>query len=60
MVRNQTFEPPRIIQNLGIELSCDILSVSLVNDLTVRSTGQEVQEYDFSKGNTQSFNYEWK
>jgi len=59
-MKMKPFETPGIVQKLGIELESGILSNSLVNDLTVRSTGQKVEEYDFSKGNEKNFNFEWK
>jgi len=54
------FIPPQVLQHLEVETERPILSVSLVNDLTVRSTGQEVQEYNFNTENTEGFNYNWE
>jgi len=59
-MKRQNFEPPRIIKHLEYELENPVLSESLVNDLTVRSTGQKVEEYDFSKDNEQGFNFDWE
>jgi len=61
-MKRQNFEPPRIIKHLGYELENPVLSQSLVNDLTVKSTGQEVEDYEFSNSerNKDGFNFEWR
>ena len=57
---NKKFEAPRVIRLLDIELRDEVLQASLTNNLNVRSTGQEVPEYDFSTDNKEDFNFEWK
>jgi len=54
------FIQPQVIQHLEVQSERPILSVSLVNDLTVRSTGQEVQEYNFGENNEKNFNFTWE
>lgn len=49
---------PRIIQVTKVCLEQDFLEGSL-DKLTVESTGQEVETYDYNSSTTQ-FNHEWE
>lgn len=49
---------PRMVQQVEVRLECAFLNPSVVDNLTVESTGQEVVGvYDY--GTTTTFNHEW-
>ena len=50
---------PRIIQVTKVCLERDFLQGSVVDKLTVESTGQEVETFDYASPTTQ-FNHEWE
>ena len=50
---------PAILQEGRLELEAPILENSVVDNLTVRTTGQEVKKWDFSAENN-PFNHEWE
>ena len=50
---------PRIIQVTKVCLERDFLQGFVVDKLTVESTGQEVETYDYNSSTTQ-FNHEWE
>ena len=43
---------------LGFVSECNLLEGSVVSNMTLQSTGQEVKDYDFSQDT--SFNTEWE
>lgn len=57
MSKMNTYQTPRVLQDLPLELESEILAGSVSEKTTVKSTGQEVEEYDFS---TTSFNQDWE
>ena len=53
---NTTFITPAILQALSFREETPILAGSVVDQTTVSTTGQEVQDYDWSDS---SFNHNW-
>ena len=55
----KSYERPEVIREVRTETECAFLLGSVVDNLApVESTGQMVQEYDFSA--EQSFNHNWE
>ena len=52
-----TYEAPAILREVDLQVEGEILTGSVVDTTTVVSTGQEVEEYDFSQSD---FNHDWK
>ena len=48
---------PAILREVNLQVEGEILTGSVVDTTTVVSTGQEVEEYDFSQSD---FNHDWK
>lgn len=48
MKRKKQFVTPRVVQEVSIQLEKDLLGGSVQNELTLRSMGIEVENYDFS------------
>ena len=48
MNKKQTYQTPRVLQEVDVLLERDFLNGSVVDDMTVVSTGQEVEEINFS------------
>ena len=59
MKRKIKFETPTVLQAVDLSLEGGLLAGSVVDNMAVRSMGQDVTEYDFSEGNTEGFNFEW-
>ena len=59
MKRKQKFETPAVLQAVDLSLEGRLLQNSVVDNLTVRTTGQEVKKWDFSAENN-PFNHEWE
>ena len=57
MKQKKQFTRPAILQELSLLPDSPILAGSVVDNTTIVSTGQEVQEHDFSGGD---FNHEWE
>ncbi len=57
MRKKQQFVRPAVLQETILLSESPILAGSLVDNTTIVSTGQEVENYDFS-GDT--FNHEWE
>jgi len=58
MKRKQKFETPAVLLELDLGLEGRMMfQRSVVEDLTIRTTGQEVQEWDFEDN---PFNHEWE
>lgn len=59
MYMKQGYASPRVLQVAEIELETGILTGSVIDKLTVESTGQEVGGvFDYSAPES-SFNHEW-
>lgn len=59
MYMKQGYASPRVLQVTEIELETGILTGSVIDKLTVESTGQEVGGvFDYSAPES-SFNHEW-
>ena len=56
MKRKQKFETPAVLQKVDLSLEGVLLAESVVDQMVIRATGQEVQEHDFSE---ETFNHEW-
>jgi|GEM_PF-3065680 len=59
MVRRK-FEAPKVLGQIEMQMGSSILETSVVNDLTVQSTGQEIKSYNFSDDKSGGFNHQWK
>lgn len=53
----RNFKPARILARLPLETEGELLAGSVVDKMRVESTGQEVEEYNFSDS---SFNHSWE
>ena len=51
------YQSPEVLQSVCLLGGCDILQASLVDTATVRSVGQEVEEYDFT---SDELNHQWE
>ncbi len=60
MKRKKQFVTPRVIQEVSIQLEKDLLGGSVQNALTLKSMGIEVEDYDFSDGNTDGYSVYWE
>ena len=62
MKRKQKFETPAVLLELDLGLEGRMMfQNSVVDNLTVRTTGQEVKDWDFSAGGEDNpFNHEWE
>lgn len=55
----KSYERPEVLREVRTETECAFLLASVVDNLgPVESTGQQVEEYDFST--EQSFNHNWE
>ena len=54
-----TYQSPAVIQLTEIRLELDFLDGSVVDKLTVESTGQQVETFDYASPTTE-FNHEWQ
>ena len=59
MKRKQKFETPAVLQAVDLSLEGRLLQNSVVDNLTVRTTGQEVKEWEFTPSDDSPFNHEW-
>ena len=57
MKQKKQFTRPAILQELSLLPDSPILAGSVVDNVTVYSTGQEVENHDFSG---EDFNHEWE
>ena len=53
----KTYTPARVYERLSIEMEGALLAGSVVNETSVESAGQKVEELDF---NTSPFNHDWE
>ena len=56
MKTKQKFESPRVLGELDIQPSCVLLASVVDTKITIESTGQKVENHDFSGS---GFNHEW-
>ena len=49
MKQKKPFVAPRVIQEVSIQLEKDLLGGSIQNELTLKSMGISVENYDFSE-----------
>lgn len=54
-----TYQSPAVIRLTEVLLEQDFLDGSVVDKLTVESTGQQVETFDYGSSTTQ-FNHEWE
>lgn len=60
MKRKQKFETPAVLLELDLGLEGRMMfQNSVVDNLTVKTTGQEVKEWDFTPSDDSPFNHEW-
>lgn len=57
MMKRKTFIHPAILQELTLLPETPVLTGSVSDNTTVISTGQAVEEYDFSQDD---FNHQWE
>jgi hypothetical protein len=57
MKQKKQFVRPAVLQELSLLPDMPILAGSLVDNATIVSTGQEVEEHDFSGSD---FNHDWE
>lgn len=61
MNKNKTYQTPVVLTEVNVLLERDFLAGSVVDDMVVLSTGQEVEEIDFSTEVTDNpFTIEWE
>ena len=61
MNKNKTYQTPVVLTEVDVLLERDFLQGSVVDDMVVLSTGQEVEEIDFSTEVTDNpFTIEWE
>lgn len=54
--RNIPYQQPAVLQEFSIEMEAAILAGSVADKTSVKTTGQEVDTYDFKED---SFNHSW-
>lgn len=61
MNKKLTYQTPRVLTEVGVLLERDFLRGSVVDQMTVIATGQEVEVYDFQKDvESNPFTIEWE
>lgn len=61
MIKNKTYQTPTVLKEVDVLLERDFLKGSVVDDMTIVSAGQEVEEYNFStEVNENPFTFEWE
>lgn len=60
MEQKSRFTTPMVLQTLDIRPEGPILAASVIDEMTIVSTGQEVRDYDFSPDNEDGFNFNWE
>lgn len=56
---HSSYQAPAVLQQAKVCLERDFLQGSVVDKLTVESTGQQVETFDYASSTTQ-FNHEWE
>ena len=59
MNKKKLFVSPKVIQEVQVQLEKDFLDGSVQNALKVREMGIDLENYDFSEGNTDGYTLEW-
>lgn len=54
----KTYTPARVYERLSIEMEGALLAGSVVDKMGVQSTGQQVDNFDFSESQD-TFNFTW-
>ena len=57
IMKRTNYQAPRVLRDIALLGECDILQASLVDTATVKSVGQEVEEYDFTSS---ELNHQWE
>ena len=60
MKQKKQFTRPAILQELSLLPDTPILAGSVVDNTTILSTGQTVENYDFSSPEQSDFNHDWE
>ena len=61
MNKKQTYQTPTVLKEVDVLLERDFLNGSVVDDMTVVSTGQEVEEINFStEVEDNPFTFDWE
>ena len=60
MKRKKQFVTPRVLQEVSVQLERDLLGGSIQNDLTLKSMGMAVENYDFSEDNPEGYSVYWE
>lgn len=59
MKKKQKYVKPEIVRQAVLCPGCGLLGASIVDKTTIKSVGQDVQNYDFSDPSN-GFNTEWQ
>lgn len=60
MKRRKQFVTPKVVQEVQIQLEKDMLEGGSAQNVTkLQSMGIDVENYDFSEGNTDGYTVEW-
>ena len=60
MEKKQVYMAPAVLRKTPLDMEGEILSGSVVNNMTINSMGQDVVNYDYDFSNTDDgFNHEW-
>jgi hypothetical protein len=60
MKQKYHYDSPAIVRVIQLHTTGELLSGSVVDNANIRAVGQEVQDYDFTSGNTDGFNHTWE
>ena len=61
MIKNNTYQTPTVLKEVDVLIERDFLAGSVVDNLTIVATGQEVEEYNFStEVEDNPFTFEWE
>lgn len=60
MKQKQQYVAPAILRQTALSMGVAILAQSIVDKANVVSMGQDVENLDFSPGNTNGFNFDWE
>lgn len=60
MNKNKPYESPAIRRVIPLRVEGALLAGSVVDNASITSVGQKIDDYDFSKGNTHGFNHTWE
>ena len=60
MKQKYHYDSPAIVRVIQLHTTGELLSGTVVDNANIRAVGQEVQDYDFTSGNTDGFNHTWE